>query len=99
METNNKLNEAHLLPMVQINGRQYLIDIAERGFRKAEDPEDLISFYTEAGRKMVRQCTGTEWRRYGLYPVSVKQSKGKMIQCNHCDSTVGTPKEVRSVYD
>ena len=73
MEIDNKLKETHLLPMVQIDGKEFMIDITERGFRKAEDPADLISFYTEVGRKMVRQCAGKDWRKFSLYPVPVKE--------------------------
>ena len=56
-----------LLPIVTLNGTDYLVDVANRRFRVFREKECVIWFYSEGGRQMIRECTAKkDWDCYGV---------------------------------
>ena len=66
MEEANDKPGKRLLPVVRLDGTEYLVDVANRQFKEFRDPEKRIWFYSEKGRQMVRQCGQTGWQSFGL---------------------------------
>ena len=66
MEADSINSLPELLPVVDFDGNDFLIDIGRREFRRVDEPESRISFYSERGRRMITAMKGMQWRRYGL---------------------------------
>jgi hypothetical protein len=66
MGTNNVGSFSELLPVVDFGGSEFLVDIDRREFRRVDEEESTVSFYSEQGRRMIRAMAGTEWRRFGV---------------------------------
>jgi len=49
------------LPVVELDGVEYVVDIANRAFRQRCDRDISVGFYSEQGREMVRAMAGMEW--------------------------------------
>jgi len=58
--------DAKLLPVVELNGTEYVIDIERREFREAHCPQNSVGMHTEQGRQMVKAMSGTEWRTFAI---------------------------------
>ena len=50
------------LPVVEFDGAEFVVDIANRVFRERWDPDRTIDFHSRHGREMVRAMVGREWR-------------------------------------
>jgi len=53
--------EARLLPVIQWEGREFLVDVGRRQFRNVNDTHDFIGMHSPQGRTMVKQMQDTEW--------------------------------------
>jgi hypothetical protein len=53
--------EARLLPVVECDGREFLVDVDSRQFRNVNDASDFIDMHSRQGRAIVRQMQGTQW--------------------------------------
>jgi len=53
---------ARLLPVIQWDGREFLVDVEARQFRDVNDANDVIGMHSPRGRAMVRQMEDAEWR-------------------------------------
>ena len=61
-------NEPRLLPVAEVDGREFLVDIKNRLFRNFNEPDEVIGMHSEQGRKMLKDMQGSEWRCHGLWP-------------------------------
>jgi hypothetical protein len=62
-----KMNQdAKLLPMAKVLGREFLIDIENRELRDFNDPENVISMHSPIGRQIIKEMQGTEWNSMGI---------------------------------
>ena len=64
-EANDKAGK-RLLPVVRLDGTEYLVDVANRQFKEFQEPGKSVWFYSEKGRQMVRQCAEVGWQSFGL---------------------------------
>jgi hypothetical protein len=53
--------DARLLPVVEWDGREFLVDVAGRQFRNVDDASDIIGMHSPQGRLMLEQMQGTTW--------------------------------------
>ena len=58
--------DAQLLPVVQWDGREFLVDVDGRRFRSVNDAGDFIDMHSPQGRAIVRQMQDTEWRVFAV---------------------------------
>ena len=58
--------DAQLLPVIQWDGREFLVDVGARRFRNVNDAGDFIDMHSPQGREMVRQMQDTEWRVFAV---------------------------------
>jgi len=47
--------EARLLPVIQWDGREFLVDVDARQFRNVNDAGEFIDMHSPQGRTMVKQ--------------------------------------------
>lgn len=57
---------ARLLPVIQWNGREFLVDVDRRQFRHVNDAGDFIDMHSPQGREIVRQMQDVEWRVFAV---------------------------------
>ena len=62
----NKGQEPRLLPVAELGGREFLVDVENRQFRNFTKPDEVIGMHSEQGRKMLKDMQGSEWRCHGL---------------------------------
>ncbi len=55
-----------LLPIVTLQGTEYLVDVVNRQFKAFREPAKTVWFYSARGRQMVRQCAAVQWQSFGL---------------------------------
>jgi len=58
--------EARLLPVVEWEGREFLVDVGRRRFRSMHDASDFIYMHSPEGRPIVRQMQHVEWRVFAV---------------------------------
>ena len=58
--------EAWLLPVVEWEGREFLVDVEARQFRNVNDAGDFIDMHSAQGRAMVKQMKGTHWKVHAV---------------------------------
>ena len=64
-----KMNEnTKLLPVVKLDGREFLVDIESREFIDTGDLSYCISMYSRKGHAMVNAMEGREWNCFAVYP-------------------------------
>ena len=66
--TNEQVNqqERQLLPIVDLDGIEYFVDIERRHFRQVAKGNIIVPFHSQQGRAMVKAMLGTEWRKHGI---------------------------------
>jgi len=62
--------DARLLPVVEWDGREFLVDVDARQFRNVNDAGDFIDMHSPQGRAIVRQMQDVEWRVFAVDSVS-----------------------------
>jgi len=50
------------LPVVELDGIEFVVDFAKRAFCPHGDPNNSVSFHSEQGRVMVQAMVGAAWR-------------------------------------
>ena len=60
--------EARLLPVVKLDGREFLVDIENRGFIDTDDLNRCIPMHSKLGHAMVAAMEGREWNCFAVYP-------------------------------
>ncbi len=58
--------QARWLPVVEWDGREFLVDVDRRQFRNVNDAGDFIGMHSPQGRAMVRQMQDVEWRVFAV---------------------------------
>ena len=58
--------DAQLLPVVQWDGREFLVDVGRRQFRNVNDAHDSVGMHSPQGRAMVRQMQDAKWRVFAV---------------------------------
>ena len=58
--------DARLLPVVEWDGREFLVDVDARQFRNVNDAGDFIGMHSPQGRAIVRQMRDAEWRVFAV---------------------------------
>ena len=59
--------EPRLLPVAEVDGREFLVDVENRLFRNFTHPDEVIGMHSAQGRKMLRDMQGSRWRCHGLF--------------------------------
>jgi len=58
--------DAQLLPVIQWEGKEFLVDVDTRRFRNVNDTGDSIDMHSPEGRAIVRQMQDTGWRVFAV---------------------------------
>ena len=58
--------DTRLLPVIQWEGREFLVDVDARRFRNVNDTDDSIGMHSPQGRAIVRQMRDTEWHVFAV---------------------------------
>jgi len=58
--------DERLLPVIQWEGREFLVDVDGRRFRNVNDAGDSIGMHSPQGRAIMRQMQDTEWRVFAV---------------------------------
>ena len=59
-------DDARLLPVIQWEGAEFLVDVDARRFRNVNDAGDSIGMHSPQGRAIVRQMQDTEWHVFAV---------------------------------
>ena len=70
-----KVQEPRLLPVAELNGQEFLVDVENRQFRNFKDSNEVIGMHSQQGRKMVKDMQGSEWRSCGLSTGTVDKAE------------------------
>jgi hypothetical protein len=66
----NVKQDTRLLPVVELDGKEYMIDIANRQFLARPPVQKSIPMHSDEGRRMVRNMQRIEWRTYAIEPAN-----------------------------
>jgi hypothetical protein len=58
--------DARLLPVIQWDGIEFLVDAEARQFRSVDDAGDVIEMHSPQGQVMVSQMQDAEWRVFAV---------------------------------
>ena len=63
-------DERQLLPIVKLDGTEYLVDVEQREFREFKNPDNIVNMHSEKGRQIVNKIVGGQWDSFGVdsYP-------------------------------
>ena len=61
MDENTKL-----LPLANVAGKEFLVDIENRQFRDFDDPNTVIKMHSREGKELLEQMKGTDWNSMGI---------------------------------
>ena len=64
MEQTNQ--DAELLPIARIDGRDFLVDIDKREFRDFDDSGNVIKMHSPIGRQIISEMQRTDWNSMGI---------------------------------
>ena len=78
---------AKLLPILKVDGIEYLVDVEHRELREFNNPANVINMHSEQGRRIVKMSCGQQWRSFGL-DKPVVQSSHNMIECDRCGNRI-----------
>ena len=59
-------SEPRLLPVAQVNGQEFLVDVENRLFRSFTNPDEVIGMHSPQGRRILKDMQGSQWRCHGL---------------------------------
>jgi hypothetical protein len=58
--------DAKLLPIAKVLGRDFLVDIDNRELRDFDDPDNVIKMHSPIGRQIISEMQGTNWNSCGI---------------------------------
>jgi len=70
-----KVQETKLLPVVEVDGREFLVDVENRMFRNFTNPDEVIGMHSEHGRKTIKEMQDSAWKSYGLSTGTIKKAE------------------------
>ena len=53
--------DAQLLPVIRVNGTEFLEDVTRREFRELRNPEHGINMHSEKGKDLLKQMISREY--------------------------------------
>jgi len=56
--------ESCLLPVVKVDGIEYIVDVKQREFREFGNPDNAVNMHSDKGRQMVNDIVGGQWESY-----------------------------------
>ena len=80
---------AKLLPILKVDGIEYLVDVEHRELREFNDPANVINMHSKRGRKIVEETLGQQGHCLGLDKKMVRDSN-EMVECDRCGNTAHT---------
>ena len=80
---------AKLLPILKVDGIEYLVDVEQREFREFNDPANVINMHSDRGRKIVEESLGHQWHCFSLDKKMIQDSND-MVECDRCGNTAHT---------
>ena len=62
--------ESCLLPIVKVDGTEYIVDVEQREFREFGNPDNAVNMHSDKGRQIVNDIVGGQWESYATasYP-------------------------------
>jgi len=79
------------LPMVNLHGIDYVVDLRLREFREINQPICFIRFNSETGRRMLDECLMEVCPHCGRVSVVSVHSEETGVECGKCNSIVPIP--------
>jgi hypothetical protein len=58
--------DARLLPVIEWDGREFLVDVGARQFRNVEDMNDVIGMHSPQGRLILEQMQSITWHVFAV---------------------------------
>lgn len=58
--------EPRLLPVVELNGHEFLVDVENRQFRDFKNSDEVIGMHSQQGKKMLKDMQESKWSCHGL---------------------------------
>jgi len=58
--------DVKLLPIANIDGREFLVDVEQRELRDFNNPENIIKMHSAFGRQLIKEMQGTQWNSMGI---------------------------------
>ena len=52
------------VPVVELDGIEFVVDFANRAFRQRSDPHRWVCFHSERGQEMIKAMVGAAWRAF-----------------------------------
>jgi len=74
----------HQLPIMQLRGADYFVDIRFNLFREVDNPHNVIDFDTEIGRQMWSECHIAECPNCGIDAAVWENERGDRKVCSWC---------------
>ena len=68
-------NEPRLLPVAEVDGHEFLVDVENRQFRSFTNPNEVIGMHSEQGKKILRDMRGSKWNCHGVFSETSKQAE------------------------
>lgn len=65
------------LPVVELDGIEYVVDVGCRQFRPICHPADGIGFRSDKGQKMLKAMIGIQWRAFVPREIWVQMCAGE----------------------
>ena len=78
-----------LLPILKVDGIEYLVDVEHRELREFNDPANVINMHSKRGRKIVGESLGQQWHCLGLDKKMIQDSNDA-VESDRCGSTAHT---------
>jgi len=60
------IEDGRLLPIIEWDGREFLVDVDARQLRNVNDAGDFADMHSPEGREIVRQMQDAEWRVFAV---------------------------------
>jgi len=67
-EVNKMDDDARLLPVVELEGKEFLVDVGNRELIDTSNVNCGISMHSKKGRALVSEMAGMEWRCFRVWP-------------------------------
>ena len=78
---------AKLLPILKVDGIEYLVDVEHRELREFNDPANVINMHSKRGRKIVGESLGQQWHCFSLDKKMIKDGN-EMVECNRRGNSI-----------
>jgi hypothetical protein len=78
---------AKLLPILKVDGIEYIVDIGRRQFRQFDDPANVINMHSKRGRKIVGEFLGQQWHCFGMDKKMI-QDGNDMVEGDRCGNRI-----------